>query len=116
MPGHYLMRNVDKTEEKVQVENDVVVDVLVSGPEMGAAFTRAEERQLVRKLDRRIIPMLAIMNLFAGLLFSFVDAFFAETNRPFSSRQDEPGQRATAGAPTGHPERRPHRGTLRLGQ
>lgn len=85
IPGQDLLCDVDKSEEKARVKDDVVVDVLASGPGILATTTRAEERRLVRKLDRRIIPMLAIMNLFSGLSFLCVGAFFAETNLALSS-------------------------------
>nr|VWP00386.1 Transcription factor [Ganoderma boninense] len=64
MPGQENRLDVDKAEEKAQAEN-VVVDVLAREP-VGPA-SREEERGLVRKLDRRILPMLAVMYLFAAL-------------------------------------------------
>ena len=52
--------------EKGQVE-DVVVEVLIEDrQELSSNISEEEERRLVRKLDRRIMPMLGLMYLFAG--------------------------------------------------
>ena len=51
-------------EEKGQ-PNDVVVQVLAQNIQ-GLSVSKEEERRLVRKLDRRIMPMLGLMYLFAG--------------------------------------------------
>ena len=52
--------------EKARTQ-DVVVDVLLdSDSAERSASSRDEEIRLVRKLDRRIMPMLCIMYLFAG--------------------------------------------------
>ena len=46
---------------------DVVVGVPLEGdPRERSASSKDEEIRLVRKLDRRIMPMLCIMYLFAG--------------------------------------------------
>ncbi|PIL23415.1 MFS general substrate transporter [Ganoderma sinense ZZ0214-1] len=66
MSGQVFPSNEAKLEEKAQVE-DIVVDALTSKPSEVAVASRAEERWLVRKLDRRIMPMLATMYLFATL-------------------------------------------------
>ena len=55
-----------KVGEKARTQ-DVVVDVLLDGDSAErSASSRDEEIRLVRKLDRRIMPMLCIMYLFAG--------------------------------------------------
>ena len=55
-----------KVGEKERTQ-DVVVDVLLDGDSAErSASSRDEEIRLVRKLDRRIMPMLCIMYLFAG--------------------------------------------------
>ena len=52
--------------EKLQVE-EVVVEVLGDDrQERSSNISVEEERRLVRKLDRRIMPMLGLMYLFAG--------------------------------------------------
>ena len=52
--------------EKLQVE-EVVVEVLGDDrQERSSNISEEEERRLVRKLDRRIMPMLGLMYLFAG--------------------------------------------------
>lgn len=56
--------NMGKSEEKAHIQH-IVVNILDSEPGGVAAASRAEERRLVRKLDRRIMPMLAVMYLFA---------------------------------------------------
>ncbi len=102
MPGQeYHQPSVGNAEEKAQVE-DVVLDALVCAPGGVAGASKEEERRLVRKLDRRIMPMLAVMYLFAGELLH-TDIFTAETKYGSSSGQDQFGQRATARASTGHP-------------
>ncbi|PIL23420.1 MFS general substrate transporter [Ganoderma sinense ZZ0214-1] len=55
-----------KVAQKAHVK-DTIVDVLASEAGEVAGSTKAEESRLVRKLDRRIMPMLAVMNLFASL-------------------------------------------------
>ncbi|KAI1794382.1 MFS general substrate transporter [Ganoderma leucocontextum] len=66
MSGQETRHNSRNVEEKVQVEN-VVVDVMSSEPGGVSLASRVEERQLVRKLDRRIMPMLAVTYLFTVL-------------------------------------------------
>ncbi|KAM5533771.1 hypothetical protein V8D89_012546 [Ganoderma adspersum] len=66
MSGQNSQPNEGKVEEKAQVE-DIVIDALTSKHGGGAMASRAEERRLVRKLDRHIMPMLAAMYLFATL-------------------------------------------------
>ena len=52
--------------EKGKVE-DIVVEVLDEDRQgRSSNITEEEERRLVRKLDRRIMPMLGLMYLFAG--------------------------------------------------
>ena len=52
--------------EKEQVE-EIVVEVLDEDRQgRSSNITEEEERRLVRKLDRRIMPMLGLMYLFAG--------------------------------------------------
>ncbi|KAI1787542.1 MFS general substrate transporter [Ganoderma leucocontextum] len=67
MSGQETQPSVSIGEEKGQVE-DIVIDVLASEPNRITVASRAEERRLVRKLDWRIMPMLAIMYLFAALV------------------------------------------------
>ena len=108
-------RNAGNMEEKGHTEK-VIVDVLNSEVGGVSSASREEERRLVRKLDRRIMPMLALTYLFAGELLSFVDDLIAGSHAGRSTRQDEPRQCTTAGATTGYPARRSHWGPLRLGQ
>ena len=64
MSRHTPQPGEGKAEAKAPSKD--VTDVLASEREASVAVAlRLEERQLVRKLDRRIMPMLAVMNLFA---------------------------------------------------
>ena len=69
MSGQNPLSIDGKAAEKAHVE-DIVVDALTGKPIGIAVASRAEERQLVRKLDRRIMPMLAAMYLFASASLS----------------------------------------------
>ena len=59
-------------KEKGQ-SNDVFVQVLAQNIQ-GLSVSKEEERRLVRKLDRRIMPMLGLMYLFAGNLYRHIHA------------------------------------------
>ncbi|KAM5533765.1 hypothetical protein V8D89_012540 [Ganoderma adspersum] len=66
MSGQQPQPDEGKVGEKAQLE-EVIIDVITSEPSGVAVASRAEERRLVRKLDRRILPMLAVMNLCSSL-------------------------------------------------
>ncbi|TBU63610.1 hypothetical protein BD310DRAFT_588396 [Dichomitus squalens] len=57
---------VGKYDEKEQV-NDVVIGVLLVEPDERSPIAKDEEKRLVRKLDRRIMPMLCILYLLSAL-------------------------------------------------
>ena len=74
--------------EKGQVE-EIVVEVLDEDSQgQSSNITKEEERRLVRKLDRRIMPMLAAMYLFASAslcLFAYTVVLVAEADCASSS-------------------------------
>ncbi|TBU42195.1 MFS general substrate transporter [Dichomitus squalens] len=57
---------VGKYDEKEQV-NKVVIGVLLVEPDERSPIAKDEEKRLVRKLDRRIMPMLCILYLLSAL-------------------------------------------------
>jgi hypothetical protein len=75
-----------------------------------------EERRLIRKLDRRILPITCLMYLFACPYFGHSMLPFWTYCHHCRLGQKQPGQRSSTGSAEGYSWWRPYWQEVRLGQ
>jgi hypothetical protein len=75
-----------------------------------------EERRLIRKLDRRILPITTLMYLFACPYYGHSMSAFWTNCHHHRLGQKQPGQRSSSGSAKGCPRWRPYWQEVRLGR